>query len=191
MSSANIVDLKARRASPEAGELAQKLLASMRDLSANGLKAALQQAFTEVDDTLFEMSEKANGGALQQQYFDDLRSLRRTRDGASDRFDAALRGAFSLYLHGRNMQKRRRGSIPAPTNSAWSTIANLNSASPSPASPRAATTVSVVHALNSPAACNTCCSGLNPTASFHCPAASWRMPFVQQSRHCRSGWNHG
>lgn len=105
MSSANIVDLNARRPTPEAGELAQRLLASARDLSAHGLKAALQQAFTEVDDTLFEMSEKTNDGALKQQYFDDLRTLRRTREGAADRFDAALRGAFSLYLHGRSMQK--------------------------------------------------------------------------------------
>ncbi len=105
MSNGNIVDLQARRTSPEPGDLAQRLVAGVRDVAANGLKTALQQAFTEVDDTLFEMSEKTNDGTLKQLYFDDLRSLRRTRDGATDRFDAAVRGAFSLFLHGRSMHK--------------------------------------------------------------------------------------
>lgn len=105
MSSSNIVDLNARRAQPDANEAALKQLGNLRELAANQLKKSIQQAFTEVDDTLFEMSEKATDGTLKQQYFDDLRSLRRTRDGAAERFDAAIRGAFTLYAHGRPLVK--------------------------------------------------------------------------------------
>lgn len=101
MSSSNIVDLNARRPAVEAADAAQKLVGQLRDLSCALLKAAITTVFTEVDDTLFEMSEKTGDGLLKQQYFDDLRTLRRTRDGATERFDAAMRGAFMLYAHGR------------------------------------------------------------------------------------------
>ena len=101
----NIVDLGARRAVPEAQEGPTRHLGAIRDLSVAQLRAALQQALAEIDDTLFEMSEKTNDGALKQQYFDDLRTLRRTRDAAADRFEAAYRGAFMLYSHGRPLIK--------------------------------------------------------------------------------------
>ena len=105
MSSNNIVDLSARRAHPDAQDGSLRLLGAIRDLAATQLKTSLQQAFAEIDDTLFEMSEKASDGTLKQQYFDDLRTLRRTREGTADRFDAALRGAFMLYAHGRPLIK--------------------------------------------------------------------------------------
>ncbi len=101
MSASNIVDLNARRPSAEASESALKLIGQVRDLACTHMKTAIGSAFAEVDDTLFEMSEKASDGTLKQLYFDDLRSLRRTRETASERFDAALRGAFMLYGHGR------------------------------------------------------------------------------------------
>ena len=101
MSNSNIVDLNARRPQAEGSEAALRVFGGLRDLAATQLKAAITRAFTEIDDVLFEMSEKASDGNLKQQYFDDLRSLRRTRDGAAERFDAALRGAFTLYVHGR------------------------------------------------------------------------------------------
>lgn len=108
MSNSNIVDLNARRPQSDAGDAALKVFAALRDLAATQLKSALTRAFTEIDDVLFEMSEKAADGTLKQQYFDDLRSLRRTREGAAERFDTALRGAFTLYVHGRPMLKIER-----------------------------------------------------------------------------------
>ncbi len=101
----NIVDLTARRVGPDTQDGPMRHLAVIRDLSATLLRASLQQALAEVDDTLFEMSEKASDGTLKQQYFDDLRMLRRTRDAAADRFDASFRGAFMLYSHGRPLIK--------------------------------------------------------------------------------------
>ncbi len=101
MSASNIVDLNARRPSTEASESAIKLIGQVRDLACTHMRSAIGAAFAEVDDTLFEMSEKASDGTLKQLYFDDLRSLRRTRETASERFDAALRGAFMLYAHAR------------------------------------------------------------------------------------------
>lgn len=111
MSSHNIVDLSARRAGTETQDGPLRHLGAVRDLAATQLKAALQGAFGEVDDTLFEMSEKTNDGTLKQQYFDDLRTLRRTREGAVDRFDAAVRGAFMLFAHGRPLIKHASTDI--------------------------------------------------------------------------------
>lgn len=105
----NIVDLSARRVGPETQEGPTRHLAAIRDLAATQLRASLQQALVEIDDTLFEMSEKTSDGMLKQQYFDDLRTLRRTRDAAADRFDAAFRGSFMLYLHGRPLLKHPSG----------------------------------------------------------------------------------
>ncbi|MBK6728447.1 MAG: DUF1631 family protein [Xanthomonadales bacterium] len=112
MSSANIVDINARRplsdagnASSDAASAALKLLASLRDLASSQLTPAVVRAFSEIDDVLFEMSEKAPDGNLRQQYFDDVRALRRTRDGAAERFDGALRSAFTLYGNGRQLLK--------------------------------------------------------------------------------------
>jgi hypothetical protein len=105
MSSNNIVDLSARRINPDPQDGPLRHLGAVRDLSATQLTSSLQTALAEVDDTLFEMSEKASDGTLKQQYFDDLRTLRRTRESAADRFDAALRGAFMLYAHNRPLIK--------------------------------------------------------------------------------------
>lgn len=113
MNGNNIVDLSARRATTEPQDSALRLFGSIRDLAATHLKTALQQALAEVDDTLFEMSEKATDGTLKQRYFDDLRTLRRTRDAAADRFDAALRGAFMLYVHGRPLIKHASSEASA------------------------------------------------------------------------------
>jgi hypothetical protein len=112
MANSNIVELGARRAGGEVADGQSQLFGTVRNLAATQLKASLQQAFAEVDDTLFEMSEKAADGTLKQQYFDDLRTLRRTREGAAERFEAALRGAFTLYAQGRALGKPGGGDIP-------------------------------------------------------------------------------
>lgn len=101
----NIVDLGLRKSAPEMPDGPMRHLAAVRDLAASQLKTSLQQAFTEIDDTLFEMSEKTTDGALKQQYFDDLRTLRRNREIAVDRFDAGVRGTFQLYAHNRPLIK--------------------------------------------------------------------------------------
>ncbi len=104
MSSANVVDLTSRRPGTERTDLADNttgLLAKLREIAVPALRDGLQRAFTEVDDTLFEMSEKATDGSAKTRYFEDLRSIRRTRDSAIERFDATLRGTYLLFSHGR------------------------------------------------------------------------------------------
>lgn len=111
MSGNNIVDLEARRAGAEAQDATTRHTAAIRDLTVRQLKSLMQQTLAEVDDILFEMSEKSADGTLRQKYFDDLRTLRRTRDGAAERFESALRGAFLLYAQGRPMVKLARGDV--------------------------------------------------------------------------------
>lgn len=61
---------------------------------ADALRARLREPmvalFDALDDTLFDLGERAHSGEVQQRHFDALRELRRERSGVQERFLAAV-----------------------------------------------------------------------------------------------------
>ncbi|HEX7342147.1 MAG TPA: DUF1631 domain-containing protein [Rhodanobacteraceae bacterium] len=80
----NIVDFGPRQ-DPRT-ERVGKLLETVRDASAKHLKELIDGMFEHVDDALFDLAEKAESNAVQTQYFDGMREVRKKRALVERRF---------------------------------------------------------------------------------------------------------
>lgn len=74
---AKVVPLAQRRGEP--GERPGELLGSVRSIATRHLQALIATLFDNLDDALFDLAEKAASNALQVEYFDGMRELRKKR----------------------------------------------------------------------------------------------------------------
>ncbi|MDE3141563.1 MAG: DUF1631 family protein, partial [Pseudomonadota bacterium] len=76
-SPAKVIPIIPRR--DERGERPGELLGSVRSIASRNLQGLTAMLFDNLDDALFDLAEKAASNALQVEYFDGMRELRKKR----------------------------------------------------------------------------------------------------------------
>jgi hypothetical protein len=88
--------LASRGIQPRFGELAQ----SCRKLVMNNLAEHLGGVFTQVDDTLFALADKAESNQLQSLFFDNMREIRKQRPQIERSYHQQIARNFSDFFAG-------------------------------------------------------------------------------------------
>ncbi len=88
--------LAGRGIQPRFGELAQ----SCRKLVMNNLAEHLGGVFTQVDDTLFALADKAESNQLQSLFFDNMREIRKQRPQIERSYHQQIARNFSDFFAG-------------------------------------------------------------------------------------------
>jgi hypothetical protein len=88
--------LASRGIQPRFGELAQ----SCRKLVMNNLAEHLGGVFTQVDDTLFALADKAESNQLQSLFFDNMREIRKQRPQIERSYHQQIARNFSDFFSG-------------------------------------------------------------------------------------------
>ena len=102
----NIVDLAKRsigtgtQQGDPRNERVGELLASVRGIGTRQLMSLMGGMFDNVDDALFDLAEKAENNAVQTQYFDGMRDVRKKRPMIERRFLDMMTGNFSRLAGG-------------------------------------------------------------------------------------------
>lgn len=108
----NVVDLQHRQAAPDRlGDL----LKLVRGISLKRINALVGSLFENVDDALFDLAERAGSNAVQTEFFDGMREIRRKRHLVERLFHEQASSAFNDFAEG----KTRAVETPAvPTTPA-------------------------------------------------------------------------
>ena len=98
----NVVPLKERSTarSTAANKPMGELLRRVHDTSVSRLEIALRGVFDNLDDVLFDLAEKAPSNAMQVQYFDGMRELRKSRSIIERQFRANIDQQFVDFANG-------------------------------------------------------------------------------------------
>jgi len=97
-----IVDLQQRQASQSgAGDRMGELLKSVRGTAQKRVQGLVATLFENIDDALFDLAEKAENNALQTQYFDGMREVRKKRQLVERMFQEQLSKTFNDFAAGK------------------------------------------------------------------------------------------
>lgn len=105
-----VVDLNQRSAAATLGEKPAEALAQVRVHALKRLTALATTMFENADDALFDLASKADNNAVQAQYFDGMREVRKKRQQIEARFQEQLARQFVDFTAG-------RGLVAKPENS--------------------------------------------------------------------------
>lgn len=98
-----VVDLNQRSAAATLGEKPAEALAQVRAHALKRLTALATTLFENADDALFDLASKADSNAVQAQYFDGMREVRKKRQHIEARFQEQLARQFVDFLAGRGI----------------------------------------------------------------------------------------
>jgi hypothetical protein len=98
-----VVDLNQRSAAATLGEKPAEALAQVRAHALKRLTALATTLFENADDALFDLASKADNNAVQAQYFDGMREVRKKRQQIEARFQEHLARQFVDFLAGRGI----------------------------------------------------------------------------------------
>jgi NTP pyrophosphatase (non-canonical NTP hydrolase) len=101
--------LASRGIQPRFGELAQ----SCRKLVMNHLAEHLGDVFTQVDDTLFTLADKAESNQLQSLFFDNMREIRKQRPQIERSYHQQIARNFSDFFSGQLKPPTSAGAVDA------------------------------------------------------------------------------
>lgn len=93
-----VVKLGDRQVTEERGG---ELLRSVRSIALGRLQALVSTLFENVDDALFDLAEKAENNAVQTQFFDGMREVRKKRQLVERMFHDHLNREFSRFASGK------------------------------------------------------------------------------------------
>src|SRR6185369_16932769 len=97
-----IVDLQQRQAfQAGASDRMGELLKSVRGTSQKRVQGLVATLFENIDDALFDLAEKAENNALQTQYFDGMREVRKKRQLVERMFQEQLSKTFNDFGAGK------------------------------------------------------------------------------------------
>ena len=106
-----IVDLQQRQANQAgAGDRMGELLKSVRGTALKRVQGLVATLFENIDDALFDLAEKAENNALQTQYFDGMREVRKKRQLVERMFQEQLGKTFNDFAAGKLQPARVEGS---------------------------------------------------------------------------------
>lgn len=105
-----VVDLNQRSAAATLGEKPAETLSQMRAHALKRLTALATTLFENADDALFDLASKADNNAVQAQYFDGMREVRKKRQQIEARFQEQLARQFMDFLAGRGIAAKPESS---------------------------------------------------------------------------------
>ncbi len=105
-----VVDLNQRSAAATLGEKPAEALSQMRAHALKRLTALATTLFENADDALFDLASKADNNAVQAQYFDGMREVRKKRQQIEARFQEQLARQFVDFLAGRGIAAKPENS---------------------------------------------------------------------------------
>ncbi len=105
-----IVDLNQRSAAATLGDKPAEALSQMRAHALKRLTALATTLFENADDALFDLASKADNNAVQAQYFDGMREVRKKRQQIEARFQEQLARQFVDFLAGRGIAAKPESS---------------------------------------------------------------------------------
>jgi Protein of unknown function (DUF1631) len=98
-----VVDLNQRSVAATLGEKPAEALAQVRMHALKRLTALATTLFENADDALFDLASKADNNAVQAQYFDGMREVRKKRMQIEARFQEQLARQFVDFTAGRGI----------------------------------------------------------------------------------------
>jgi hypothetical protein len=97
----NVVDLQQRQPSPAASDRLGDLIKLVRGVSLKRINALVGTLFENVDDALFDLAERAGSNAVQTEYFDGMREVRKKRQLVERLFQDHATKAFTDFADGK------------------------------------------------------------------------------------------
>jgi hypothetical protein len=98
----NVVDLSQRQgAAGGGGDRLGDLLKLVRGIAQKRINGLVSTLFENVDDALFDLAERAGSNALQTEYFDGMREVRKKRQLVERLFQEQASKNFSEFAEGK------------------------------------------------------------------------------------------
>ncbi|MGN6521349.1 MAG: DUF1631 domain-containing protein [Dokdonella sp.] len=97
----NVVDLQPRQPGTAAADRLGDLLKLVRGVSLKRINALVGTLFENVDDALFDLAERAGSNAVQTEYFDGMREVRKKRQLVERLFQDHASKAFTDFADGK------------------------------------------------------------------------------------------
>ncbi len=111
--SPNVVDLSQRQSM---GDRVGDLVKLVRGIALKRVGALVGTLFENVDDALFDLAERAGSNAVQTEYFDGMREIRRKRHLVERLFHEQASSAFSSFAEGKARAVGGNEPAPAPAS---------------------------------------------------------------------------
>ncbi len=112
----NVVDLQQRQAGTPATDRLGDLLKLVRGISLKRINALVGTLFDNVDDALFDLAERAGSNALQTEYFDGMREVRKKRQLVERIFQDNATKAFNEFADGKLKPVKAESAPPGSTS---------------------------------------------------------------------------
>ena len=120
----NVVDLQQRQTLTADADRLGDLLKLVRGISLKRINALVGTLFESVDDALFDLAERAGSNAIQTEYFDGMREVRKKRQLVERLFQEQATKAFGEFADGK-LKPSKPDASPRPTPDwRWSTMSN-------------------------------------------------------------------
>jgi len=116
----NVVDLQQRQLAAGAERLGD-LLKLVRGISLKRINALVGTLFENVDDALFDLAERAGSNAIQTEYFDGMREVRKKRQLVERLFQEQATRAFGEFADGK-LKPVRPEVAPQPGSAGLSLV---------------------------------------------------------------------
>ena len=97
----NVVDLQQRQSQAAGPDRLGDLLKLVRGVSLKRINGLLGALFENVDDALFDLAERAGSNAIQTEYFDGMREVRKKRHLVERLFQEQAAKAFAEFADGK------------------------------------------------------------------------------------------
>lgn len=97
---ARVIPLGVSASRRRSGLALPPLLENIRDLALSGLRQGMQSLFDDMDDTLFDLADRAENNQEQGLYFEAMRDLRLKRQGIERTFLDRCAGGFEGLMGG-------------------------------------------------------------------------------------------
>ena len=107
----NVVDLQPRQAMASGSDRLGDLLKLVRSVSLKRINSLVGTLFENVDDALFDLAERAGSNAIQTEFFDGMREVRKKRQLVERLFQEHATRAFTEFADG-NLRPARSDVMP-------------------------------------------------------------------------------
>lgn len=97
----NVVELQQRQNSAATSDRLGDLLKLVRGISLKRINSLVGTLFENVDDALFDLAERAGSNAIQTEYFDGMREVRKKRQLVERLFQEQATQAFADFADGK------------------------------------------------------------------------------------------
>jgi hypothetical protein len=117
----NVVDLSQRQGAAGGGDRLGDLLKLVRGIAQKRINGLVSTLFENVDDALFDLAERAGSNALQTEYFDGMREVRKKRQLVERLFQEQASKNFADFAEGK-LKAVKPEAAPAAGNAGLSLV---------------------------------------------------------------------